>query len=579
MLFLNQMAAAQSADDLVNAAAHQCDQKNYDGAIAACTRAISLNVKNAWAFYVRAIAESKKSDLAGAISDFNHAIALQPKYAAAYAGRGNSRLLNKQYDEAVNDYNEAVNLEPENAGFRQSLGFIQIRANNYERAIAQLDKAVTLNPHSANAYNNRGYAYFKLGIVENNYRQAIADYDKGQAIGGSGYSPLFDYKEAAEAALKNVSNPDVKVLTAVNWLEPVSNLDNLPGGIYSTTVGSVPLSVKFTSTAAVNGANIQVLLNGKELKTGDKMRTVELKTVKTPPGANKKYQYLYQTTVVVPKGSSTLQVTYGEDATEVLTVSYVPQGLNLYVLAIGTNAAGLKYTQKDANDFAELFKSQQGDGKLFSRVSVEKLIGEEARAVPIASKINELSSKQYGLNDVLFVFISSHGFVNKAERLKVTGSDFQTTIADLTSIDFQDQVLAPLEQANCKKFIFLDACHSGAGIGGKAEAADVANEISKIIHASNSTTIITSSSGLEQSWENPQWQNGAFTKAIKEALAGRKGDTNGDGIVSMDELYTYIAKRVPELVKAAGETDYGGHPVTQTPKMYNPKGNVSIYVY
>ena len=60
-------------------------------------------------------------------------------------------------------------------------------------------------------------------------------------------------------------------------------------------------------------------------------------------------------------------------------------------------------------------------------------------------------------------------------------------------------------------------------------------------------TVLTSSSGLENSIEHENWRNGAFTEVFLEAL-GWEADSDRNNVVSMTELTRYITARVPRLV-------------------------------
>jgi sugar lactone lactonase YvrE len=380
------------------------------------------------------------------------------------------------------------------------------------------------------------------------------------------------------------TNPDppVKVhdgpvaFATLDWQKPVADLSELHENGFNSLVDELPIKVKISSANPIDADRVRVQLNGNVIAGGGKMRTVDLKAKKT----DNQYSLEYATTVHLNRGINELQLMYGSNKSEILKANYSPEKLNLYVLAMGTAATNLKFTQNDATDFANIFRTQQGAGKLFEHATIETLIGADAKALAMADKITELGSKQYGPNDVMFIFISSHGLTVDG-HLKITGSDYKSTQIDRTTLDFNKDVLDVLKETPCKKFIFLDACHSGAGIagGGKAAETSLETEFAKWRTASNSITIITSSSGSEQSWEDEKWHNGAFTKAIKEALLEKKCDINGDGIVRMDELFKYINERVPKLVREVGKTDDNNKPVTQTPKILNDKGNVAIYVY
>ncbi|MEN2994245.1 MAG: hypothetical protein ABDH19_02715, partial [Thermodesulfovibrio sp.] len=47
---------------------------------------------------------------------------------------------------------------------------------------------------------------------------------------------------------------------------------------------------------------------------------------------------------------------------------------------------------------------------------------------------------------------------------------------------------------------------------------------------------------------DPQWGNGAFTKAVVEGIGGR-ADLLGKGKITVNMLDAYIAERVKELTK------------------------------
>ena len=58
--------------------------------------------------------------------------------------------------------------------------------------------------------------------------------------------------------------------------------------------------------------------------------------------------------------------------------------------------------------------------------------------------------------------------------------------------------------------------------------------------------VLASSDGGQLSQERDEWRNGAFTKAMKEGLAG-EADYTKDGIVTLDELSLYVKERVKQL--------------------------------
>lgn len=72
----------------------------------------------------------------------------------------------------------------------------------------------------------------------------------------------------------------------------------------------------------------------------------------------------------------------------------------------------------------------------------------------------------------------------------------------------------------------------------------------------------------EFSYEDPSWENGAFTEAILEALSNQSVSTNQgkmqsnknkDQLLTVTELYEFIAQRVPYLVKKEKKEEQHPH--------------------
>jgi hypothetical protein len=79
-------------------------------------------------------------------------------------------------------------------------------------------------------------------------------------------------------------------------------------------------------------------------------------------------------------------------------------------------------------------------------------------------------------------------------------------------------------------------------------------DLLRILLAQTNVTVLTSSSADKLSREDPSWGHGAFTKVVLEAL-GRAADTSHNGMISSDELTSYVADNLRALTK--GEQDVG----------------------
>jgi uncharacterized caspase-like protein len=72
--------------------------------------------------------------------------------------------------------------------------------------------------------------------------------------------------------------------------------------------------------------------------------------------------------------------------------------------------------------------------------------------------------------------------------------------------------------------------------------------------AAANVSVLTSSTGVEVSFEKPELQHGAFTKVLLDAFDDPAVDVNRNGLITPNGLAAYIANRVPTL------TDGKQHP-------------------
>ncbi len=227
----------------------------------------------------------------------------------------------------------------------------------------------------------------------------------------------------------------------------------------------------------------------------------------------------------------------------------------LYLLAVGVSVyrscGALKYAHLDAQDFAAAMRRQAG--LLYEKVEVRTLPNEEATCEEILRGLQWLAD-QATSSDVVIVFLSGHGLTDRKGSYYFLPHDFE--LSNLWGKSVLQEVLTKvLSQVEAgKRILFVDSCHAGAAVAaGAAEgAADdfeahvnvdrFANELAR----ATGVLVLTSSTGTQDSIEDEAWENGAFTEALLEGLAG-KADYRPDGSVTIDELILYIAPRVEEL--------------------------------
>jgi hypothetical protein len=289
----------------------------------------------------------------------------------------------------------------------------------------------------------------------------------------------------------------------------------------------------------------------------------------TPPASvsqgNAMNFYDYENVIALSEGENRILIELvtpnGVIQSNEMIINYKPKQPNLHVLSVGIPHRDLKYTTIDAENFANAFLNQTGMEKVFNKIYVEKKnTKENTRNLDIRAAMEDLKRRystdliggKINREDVLILFISSHGKTDDNNDFKILASDYDT-YGDVSNIDYKRDILDILNQIDCKKFVFIDACHSGS-----AQGARLINQarfaLEEINNAYPGLNVLTSSQVDELSYEDDSWGNGAFTEAILEAFSGKitasgvNPDPDGDKIIRFGELYDFLQKRVPSMV-------------------------------
>jgi hypothetical protein len=248
--------------------------------------------------------------------------------------------------------------------------------------------------------------------------------------------------------------------------------------------------------------------------------------------------------------------------------SRLPPGAKLHLLAVGVSRFNdrhgahlrLQFAHKDAHDVASALSGTQD--ALYVPGSRQYLPDEDATRAGMLRALDALRGAM-GQNDLAVVHFAGHGaMVDGALYLLPHEVDARDAVAiratALPITQLREELLKIAERG--RVLVLLDACYSGAASAdGRAEPVASAR-LTQALAAAN-ISVLTSSSASETSREDAAWQNGAFTKAVLEAL-GPDADTDHDGLISVDELAAYIHRRVPALTGGrqtpAREIRFGG---------------------
>jgi hypothetical protein len=179
---------------------------------------------------------------------------------------------------------------------------------------------------------------------------------------------------------------------------------------------------------------------------------------------------------------------------------------------------------KDAIDMANLFRSQQG--KLFGKVETKTLIDHDASAENITRALAWIKD-QAAADSYTIVFLAGHGDHRVTGEFQFQAFDFHPKKQKTANIPWK-LLKNTLQGLPGKAFLILDSCSAGSVNGGDNLVCLCACQPNKFRD------------------ETPK--NVYYTGALLQALNG-KADIDGDGTVTLAEVYDYVMRKVPYSTK------------------------------
>ncbi len=174
---------------------------DYNGAEADLVKAMKLEPKGMFAYYLMGAVKERLNDYPSSIDYFTKAIALQPDYEWAWNDRAQIYIKMKRYKEAEADLKKALQLKPNLAQAVFNLGLINGEQKNYTQALEYYSKSIKIDSTHFVSYNSIGLIYFEI----KKYDLAIANYTSALSI-----NPKYT------AALRNRADAELKKNDKVN---------------------------------------------------------------------------------------------------------------------------------------------------------------------------------------------------------------------------------------------------------------------------------------------------------------------------------------------------------------------------
>jgi hypothetical protein len=154
--------------------------------------------------------------------------------------------------------------------------------------------------------------------------------------------------------------------------------------------------------------------------------------------------------------------------------------------------------------------------------------------------------------DLLLLHVSCHGIKDEHGDLFLAAADTDLALLSATGIPATWLSTQISRSRAGRTVLLLDCCFSGAfplGMQPRGESVDAREPLQ-----GRGRVVITASSALEYSFEGDRLTGkgspSVFTEAVVEGLKTGMADLDGDGLISVDDLYEYVYERVRERTPA-----------------------------
>ena len=207
-------------------------------------------------------------------------------------------------------------------------------------------------------------------------------------------------------------------------------------------------------------------------------------------------------------------------------------------------------------------RAPTGDVESLAEVLVDRSIGAFEVSRLVDRPTDELKKEIEGFfadarrDDLLLLYFSCHGVLSQSRRFYF--ATITTALNLLRATAIEDSFVNDVMQHSRARSIvlILDCCHSGAFGKGLAPKSALTVDVEQRFEGRGRVTL-SASTELQYAFEAADPATGMdelgaaapgslFTDCLVEGLATGDADTDGDGSISVDELYDYVRQRMHE---------------------------------
>jgi hypothetical protein len=213
-----------------------------------------------------------------------------------------------------------------------------------------------------------------------------------------------------------------------------------------------------------------------------------------------------------------------------------------YAILIGNNRfrpdsglLDLRCPENDVDTMDEVLRNENYGG------FTETVVLKNSNSYEAIERMGEVFD-QAGRNDLVLVYYSGHGKLDIEGQLYLAAQNTKTasTLSLSNTAIAVETIRKNIRQSKSNKVILiLDCCYSGAVDEAFQRGADPSVPL-QTVSKGQGIFILTASTKTQTAQEKEGDTNGLLTKHIIEGIKSGNADVNGDGLIDVADLYSYV---------------------------------------
>jgi uncharacterized caspase-like protein len=219
-----------------------------------------------------------------------------------------------------------------------------------------------------------------------------------------------------------------------------------------------------------------------------------------------------------------------------------------------SNLPSVDFAQKDSSIMKEYFIRVLG----IPEENIKYLVDSQATKSTITGHLRSILPRNVEKDSNLYFYFAGHGFPEVVEG-KIVDTylvPYDGNTQFITESGYKiKELYEDLEKLNIQRsYVFLDACFSGGASRSQkmlAGTRPVLIDPPTIPFKTDKVVALSSTKGGQASNSYPERKHGLFTYFLLGGLRG-DADRDGDGWVSMEELFEYVRENVAKISRRKG---------------------------